>query len=89
MEGLDRLCGLADPLAEPARTRAAGRRFVRRRPAVWHSQRPPVVREIEDAAQLDLLAGSCLVFARYSLTGESEDRAHIAPEVASRRVHHE
>lgn len=62
-QGLRRLRDMRDRLAELSRVRNASRR-VARRSAVWRSQHGPVVQETENAGHLDLLAGSCVTFAR-------------------------
>jgi len=74
------LRGLRDPLAELARTRRASTRIVRHT-LVWQTRRTAVVRENENAEQLDLLGSSCLLLARtVSATSPSEQRS-LAPAV--------
>jgi hypothetical protein len=60
---IDRLRDLRDWLAELARTREETSHAARGSP-VWWGEAGPVVRESENAGQLDLLGGSCLVLAR-------------------------
>ena len=79
-EAMNRLRQLRDQLTELARTRAAGRRIVRRA-AAWRSQRSPVVREIENAGHLDLLGGSCLMLARVCLAAAPAGRRELLPHV--------
>jgi len=79
-KALSRLRDLRDRLAALGRTRDASRR-VARRSAVWRGQRTPVVQEAEDAGQLDLLGGSCVVLTRIAATMSSSGRAKLAPIV--------
>ena len=69
-----------DHLAELARVRRASTR-VARRSAVWRSQRAPVVRENENAGQLDLLGGSCLTLARALAATSEAEGSRFAPIV--------
>ncbi len=86
LEGDDALAGraiasqreLRDHLSELARTRSASAR-VARHSLVWRAQITPVVRENEDAGQLDLLGGSCLLLTRTSLAADEKDRRLLAP----------
>jgi hypothetical protein len=71
---------LRDPLSELARTRRASTRIVRHT-LVWKTRRTAVVRENENAEQLDLLGSSCLLLARtVSATSPPEQRS-LAPSV--------
>jgi hypothetical protein len=76
----DRLRDLRDRLADLGRTRHASTQVVRTTP-VWRSQLDPVVRESEDAGQLDLLGGSCLALTRAASGMPPSDRARLAPSV--------
>lgn len=74
------LRAVRDDLAEVSRaTRASSR--VTRRTLLWRSRRAPVVRENENAAHLDLLAGSCLMLARAAREVSRSERRLLAPSV--------
>jgi len=79
-QAIDVLRDLRDRLAELARLRKAGRRIARHS-LVWRAQVKPVVRETENAGQLDLLGGSCLVLARTAMDISQSDRRTVAPLV--------
>jgi hypothetical protein len=70
---------LRDHLSELARMRRATSRVARH--TRWRSQITPLVQENEDAGQLDLLGGSCLLLTRTSLEASDEDRRLLAPYV--------
>lgn len=63
VEARDLLRRMPGPLVELANARRRSERTVRWSPVRRHHERP-VVQEEENAAQLDLLAGSCLMLAR-------------------------
>jgi uncharacterized membrane protein YgaE (UPF0421/DUF939 family) len=69
---------LRDHLSELARMRRASAR-VARHSLVWRAQLSPLVRENEDAGQLDLLGGSCLLLTRTSLGVDDEEQLLLAP----------
>jgi len=71
---------LRDHLTELARMRRASTR-VARHSVAWRGQIAPLVRETEDAGQLDLLGGSCLLLTRTTLETRPEDRRLFAPSV--------
>ena len=71
---------LPDDVAELRRARRASSR-VARRTLVWRGQNALVVREKENADHLDLLAGSCLLLARFAPSLSSPDRLRIEPSV--------
>jgi fusaric acid resistance family protein len=75
---LNRLRDLRDRLSDLARMREASAR-VARRTLPWRSRRDPVVRANENAGQLDLLGGSCLMLARAAGGLGSDARRRIAP----------
>jgi uncharacterized membrane protein YgaE (UPF0421/DUF939 family) len=77
-QALSRLRDLRDRLAALGRTRDASRR-VARRSAVWRGQRTPVVQEDENAGQLDLLGGSCVVLTRIAANTSPARRDKLAP----------
>lgn len=55
---------------------------VARRTLVWRGRHALVVRENENADHLDLLAGSCLVLARFAPFLPSHDRRALEPSVS-------
>ena len=66
---------------ELGRVRRAGSRMARRS-VVWRRQEGPAVRESENAAHLDLLAGSCVdASARTAVLAEAAARRWLAPGV--------
>jgi uncharacterized membrane protein YgaE (UPF0421/DUF939 family) len=69
---------LRDRLGELGRVRRVSER-VARRSAVWRWQRVPVVQERENADQLDLLAGSCLMLTRVAVAADTDARRRLAP----------
>ena len=69
---------LRDGLSELARIRRASGRIARHS-LVWRGQIAPLVRENEDAGQLDLLGGSCLLLTRTSLGAHEDDQRLLAP----------
>jgi hypothetical protein len=77
--GIDELRDLPEEVTELRRLRRATSRFARR--TVWRSQRAVVVRENENADQLDFLGGSCLLLARVAPSLASEERREVAPSV--------
>ena len=77
---IDRLRDLRDRLVELARARTASKRVPRRSP-IWRSQRDPVVRENEDAGQLDLLGGSSLMVVRSAAEAAGDEREVLAPTI--------
>jgi hypothetical protein len=77
---LDELRALRDDLAELARLRTASRR-VARHSVIWWHRRSPVVEEMENAGQLDLLGVSCLTLVRTAVAVGPEDRATLVPFV--------
>jgi hypothetical protein len=79
-EALGQLRELRDRLAALGRTRQASSR-VAQRSAIWRSQRAPVVRENENAGQLDLLGGSCVMLTRVAMTASGSERDRLAPSV--------
>jgi uncharacterized membrane protein YgaE (UPF0421/DUF939 family) len=70
--------GLHDRLTELERTREAGPRVVRHS-LFWRYRMPPVVRENENAAYLELLGISCLTLTRTAILIDPSDRATITP----------
>ncbi|HET8586575.1 MAG TPA: FUSC family protein, partial [Candidatus Limnocylindria bacterium] len=60
---VDQLRGVRDRLTELSRTRENSRYAVHRSPR-WWTRAGPIMREAENAGQLDLLAASCLLLAR-------------------------
>jgi hypothetical protein len=54
---------------------------VPRRSAAWRSQRHPVVKENEEAGQLDLLGGSSLMVIRTATEAEGDEREVLAPAI--------
>ena len=77
---IDSLRDLRDRLVESGRARTASKR-VPRRSAAWRSQRDPVVKENEDAGQLDLLGGSSLMVVRNATEAEGDEREVLAPAI--------
>jgi uncharacterized membrane protein YgaE (UPF0421/DUF939 family) len=77
---VDSLRDVRDRLADLGRTRHASQR-VARRSAAWRSQRDPVVKENENAGQLDLLGGSALMVARNATAARPQDREILAPAI--------
>ncbi|TCC53484.1 hypothetical protein E0H75_07280 [Kribbella capetownensis] len=77
---IDSLRDLHPKLAELARARDASQRVVRRS-AVWVSQREPVVRENENAGQLDLLGASALMLLRTTTAAGEHNRRLLAPVI--------
>jgi hypothetical protein len=71
---------LRDHLGELGRTRSAGTR-VARHSLLWWSRMTAVVRETENAGQLDLLGVSCLVLMRTAVTTSPHERRTLAPTV--------
>jgi uncharacterized membrane protein YgaE (UPF0421/DUF939 family) len=76
-EAMDSLGEARDHLTELARTRRASRRVVRHSLA-WRSRMGRVVRESENAGQLDLLIGSCLILARTAFETTGGERTMVA-----------
>lgn len=74
-----KLRDLPDDVTELRRLRRATSRVTRR--TVWRSQRAVVVRENENADQLDFLGGSCLLLARVAPSLTSQERRAVAPSV--------
>jgi hypothetical protein len=77
---IDTIRDARDRLAELGRARTASKR-VPRRSAAWRSQRGPVVKENEDAGQLDLLGGSSLMVVRNAAEAEGDERGVLAPAI--------
>jgi hypothetical protein len=77
---IDTIRDARDRLAELGRARTASKR-VPRRSAAWRSQRDPVVKENEDAGQLDLLGGSSLMVIRNAAQAEGDERDVLAPAI--------
>lgn len=77
--GIAELRDLPDEVSELRRLSRATSRFARR--TVWRSQRALVVRENENADQLDFLGGSCLLLARVAASLTSKERHEVAPSV--------
>jgi uncharacterized membrane protein YgaE (UPF0421/DUF939 family) len=71
---------LPDDVTELRRMRRASSR-VARRTLVWRGQSERVVRENENADHLDLLAGSCLLLARFAPSVSSPERRTLEPSV--------
>jgi len=74
---LSTLRQLRDRLGELARLRKASRNVVRRT-ALWRAQRKPLVREHENADQLDLLGGACVMLARAVSAPDLTERGKFA-----------
>jgi uncharacterized membrane protein YgaE (UPF0421/DUF939 family) len=79
-QAMTKLRALRDRLAELGRTRRASSR-VARRSAVWRAQLSPVVRENENAGQLDLLGVSCLTLTRTAMGTSPSERRKLGPSV--------
>lgn len=77
---LDSLRGLIDDLGALSRMRNAGHRMRRRSP-LWWTRAAPVEREHENAGQLDLLAGSCVMLTRSAYAVPPAERHVLAPSV--------
>jgi uncharacterized membrane protein YgaE (UPF0421/DUF939 family) len=77
---IDSLRDLRDQLAQLGRARSASKR-VARRSAAWRSQRDPVVKENEDAGQLDLLGGSALTVVRNATETTGDEREVLTPAI--------
>ncbi len=75
------LRGLRDQLTELARLRSASRR-VARRSAIWRGRIEPVVQESENAGHLDLLASSCVFFARSVADRRVLDQSSVCEALA-------
>jgi hypothetical protein len=71
---------MPDDVTELRRMRRASSR-VARRTLVWRGQSARVVHENENADHLDLLAGSCLLFARFAPSLSSRERRELEPSV--------
>ena len=69
-----------DRLAELARLRNASGN-VARRSMIWRSQMAPVVRERENAEQLDLLGDACVMLARTAFAVDLIERRRLAAAV--------
>ena len=52
-----------------------------RRSAAWRSQRDPVVKESEEAGQLDLLGGSALTVVRNATKAAGDEREVLIPAI--------
>ena len=74
---LSTLRQLRDRLGELARLRKASGN-VARRSALWRAQRTPLVRERENADQLDLLGGACVMLARAVSAPDLAERGQFA-----------
>jgi uncharacterized membrane protein YgaE (UPF0421/DUF939 family) len=79
-QAIEALRELPDDVTELRRTRRASAR-VARRTLVWRAHRALVVRENENADHLDLLAGSCLLLARFAPSLSSTERRAVEPSV--------
>ena len=77
---IDSLRDLRDRLAQLGRTKTASKR-VARRSAAWRSQRDPVVKESEEAGQLDLLGGSALTVVRNATKAAGDEREVLIPAI--------
>jgi hypothetical protein len=77
---LSTLRQLRDRLGELARLRKASQNVVRRT-ALWRAQRAPLVREHENADQLDLLGGACVMLARAVSAPDLTEREVLADAV--------
>jgi uncharacterized membrane protein YgaE (UPF0421/DUF939 family) len=77
---LDHLRETPSSIADLARARRSSTRVVRWSP-VRRRRQGPVVREEENAAQLDLLGGSCLMLARAVMGGGGDARVELAAAV--------
>jgi uncharacterized membrane protein YgaE (UPF0421/DUF939 family) len=78
---LDQLRGARDRLTELSRTRRQSRSAARRSP-LWWGRTGPIVREAENAGQLDLLGSSCLLLARTIYGADRDERRTLAVCVA-------
>jgi uncharacterized membrane protein YgaE (UPF0421/DUF939 family) len=79
-QALDSLGKVRGQLTELARVRQASIR-VARHSVMWRRRAALVVRETENAAHLDLLAGSCLMLTRVAVETRARDVAWLAPHV--------
>jgi uncharacterized membrane protein YgaE (UPF0421/DUF939 family) len=79
-QAMTSLWDLRDRLAELRRTRHASSRVVRHS-LLWRARRAPVVHESENAAQLDLLGGSCLLLTRTALALRPPAGRELAPSI--------
>ncbi|MFD4369510.1 aromatic acid exporter family protein [Rhodococcus sp. NPDC058521] len=77
---MQKLRNLRDRLADLGKTRTASAN-VARRSLAWRSRVKPLVYERENAGQLDLLGGSCLLLTRTSLALRPADRQVIETAV--------
>lgn len=77
---IDSLRDLRDRLAQLGRAKTASKR-VAHRSAAWRSQRDPVVKENEDAGQLDLLGGSALTVVRNATRAVGDEREVLTPAI--------
>ncbi|HKP88406.1 MAG TPA: FUSC family protein [Thermoleophilaceae bacterium] len=77
---VDGLRDLRERLVELGRAKTASKR-VPRRSAAWRSQRDPVVKETEEADQLDLLAASSLMLVRNATKAAGDEREVLAPAI--------
>jgi len=75
-----KLRAMRDRLAELGRTRDASRNVARRAP-VRRSRRAPVVQENENAGQLDLLGGSCIMLNRTAIEVQQSLRPKLIPSM--------
>lgn len=73
----DQLRGARDRLAELSRTRKQSRSAAKRSP-LWWGRTGPIVREAENAGQLDLLGSSCLLLARTISEADRGERRTVA-----------
>ncbi|HKT40414.1 MAG TPA: hypothetical protein VJR48_18730, partial [Ktedonobacterales bacterium] len=80
LKSVNRLRNLRDRLGELARLRKASGRIARHS-LIWRSQIAPVVGENESAGYLDLLGGSCIMFARAAAATSSPERRTLVPIV--------
>jgi uncharacterized membrane protein YgaE (UPF0421/DUF939 family) len=77
---MDSLRSAPGRLVDLARARKSSTSVVRWSP-LWHQHQGPVVREEENAAQLDLLAGSCLMVTRAVLALNGQPPRELATAV--------
>jgi hypothetical protein len=77
---IERMRHASDRLTDLGGTRARSSGYVRHTP-LWWRRAGMIVRESEDAGQLDLLGGSCFTLTRTVLAVNPAERAALAPPV--------
>jgi uncharacterized membrane protein YccC len=80
-QAIAQLRNVRDRMSELGRTRDSSERAAKRSPMWWGRRASPIVRENENAGQLDLLGTSCLMLTRAVLDTDQVSREQVAPAV--------